>query len=73
MSQNSEDLIYTITEATNNADFRLGYYEIQLHKNGLMRNVQNCVIKRKVDSFHWLQHQRQISGDNLNNVRRKKH
>jgi hypothetical protein len=52
MSQTNEDLIYTMKEATNNADYRLGYYEIQLHKNGLMRNVQNCVIKRKLDSFH---------------------
>jgi hypothetical protein len=73
MSQNNKDLIYTLVEAINNAEYRLVCYEIQLHKTWFDEECSKLGDQNEANQFSPTQHQRQISGDNLNNVRFKKH
>jgi len=58
-----------MTEAINNAEYRLVYYEIQLHKTWFDEVCSKLGDENEARQFSLSQHQRQISGDNLNNVR----
>ena len=71
-SQNRDDLIYTMAEAIHNAEYRLVYYETILHKTWFDEECSKLGDQNETTQFSLTQRQRQISRDNLNNVRRKK-
>jgi hypothetical protein len=62
-----------MTEAIPNAEHRLVYYEIQLHKTCFDEKCSKLGDQNETSQFLLTQHQRQISADNLNSVRCKKH
>jgi len=61
-----------MAEAINNAEYRLVNYEIQLHKTWFDEECSKLGDQNEASQFSLTQHQRQISGDNLNNVRCEK-
>jgi hypothetical protein len=65
------DIIRAWENIKTSAEDSLGYFELKKHKPLFNKGCSKLLDQRKLDRLQWLQDPREITEDNLNNIRRE--